>query len=103
MYVNTGIERCKTLSIAKSVDGVTLSGYPKTYSILIAFTANSNSYGVLTETEFKQLPEADYLNRLADFEDYVSAAEDYVDIDANTESGWEAYRENTSSCPIGDI
>ena len=100
-YVNTGIERCKTLRIDKKVSGVSMSGYPKDYSILSAFTASGNSYGVLTETQFQQLPNSNYLTRLADFKIYVQQAEGIASIDAITESGYEAYRTNTTSCPIG--
>jgi hypothetical protein len=101
-WINTGMERCKTLRIDKQVGGVSLSGYPKDYSILAAFSQNGNSYGVITETEFMQLSEADYTNRLADFKDYVEAAESVANVDSITESGYEAYRENTTSCPVGE-
>jgi len=99
-YVNTGYERCKTLNIEKSVDGVTLSGYPKQYSILAAFSINGFSFGVLTEQEFQELSSGDYGIRLNQFKQYVSSAEDGVDIDANTEVGYEARRENLTACPI---
>lgn len=101
-WYNTGIERCQILTINKTLSGISLSGYPKNYSILAAFTANSNSYGVITATEFQQLSETNYLNRLSDFKSYVSASEDNIDIDAVTEEGYEAYRENTIACPIGE-
>lgn len=100
-YLNTGIERCKTLRIDKKDSGVSLPGYPKDYSILNAFTANGNSYGTLTETQFQQLFLADYTSRLADFKIYVQQAEGVASIDAITELGYAAYRTNTTSCPIG--
>lgn len=100
-YVNTGIERCQTFSIDKQVSGVSLAGYPKTYDMLAAFTAGDNSYSVLTVTEFQQLTEADYLVRLLDFKTYIQTAEGIASVDAITEAGYEAYRENTTACPIG--
>ena len=100
-YVNTGMERCRTLIIDKQVGGVSVSGYPKDYDIRAAFTANSNSYPILTDTEFAQLTLLDYDQRLADFKIYVETAESIASVDAITEIGYEAYRENTTSCPIG--
>jgi hypothetical protein len=100
-YVNTGIERCQTFRINKEVSGVSMTGYPKNYDITAAFTAGGNSYAVLTEQEFQELPEADYLDRLADYKTYIQTAEDIASVDAITEEGYEAYRENTTSCPIG--
>ena len=101
-YVNTGIERCKTLTIDKQVDGVSIADYPKVYNLLAAFTVNGNSYGIITEVAFQQLSTPDYQDRLADFKDYVEAAEAIADVDAITEVGSEAYRENLTSCPIGE-
>ncbi len=95
------MQRGVTLEITKEVSNQTLPGYPKSYSVLVAFSVNGRSYGVLTETQLQQLSVTDYTNRLSDFKDYVEAAEGIVSVDAVTESGYEAYRENTTSCPIG--
>ena len=103
MWGNTGKQRCKTIQIVRSIIGENLTGYPKTYSLLSAFTVGGTSYGVITETEFKQLSVSLYNTRLAAFKMYISAAEDGLDIDAVTESGYSAYRDNTTSCPIGGV
>lgn len=100
-YVNTGIQIANQIIIDKMSGENHLPGYPKSYSILNAFTANGNSYGILTQTEFQQLPNSNYLTRLADFKIYVQQAEGIASIDAVTEVGYEAYRTNTTSCPIG--
>lgn len=101
MLVNTGIQIASQITVDKKVSGVSITGYPKNYSILSAFTAGGNSYGVLTETQFQQLPNSDYLTRLADFKIYVQQAEGIASVDAITEEGYEAYKTNTTSCPIG--
>ena len=103
MLYNTGKERCQTLTIDKQVVGVSLVGYPKTYSIRNAFTVNSNSYGLLNQAQFMELTVVEYLERLADFKLYVSQSESNVDIDEVTEVGYEAYRDNTTACPIGGL
>jgi hypothetical protein len=103
-FYNTGKERCQQLTIDKKVNGISLAGYPKTYSIRNAFTVNGHSYGHLTYLyNFAQLTVSQYLERLADFKAYVSAAEGGVDIDEITEVGYGAYKDNVTSCPIGDL
>jgi hypothetical protein len=100
-YVNTGKERCKICRFTRYVGGVPLIGFPKDFSILSAFSVNGNSYGNLTETDFQQLANSEYIDRLADFKIYIQKAEGIASVDAITESGYEAYRTNTTSCPIG--
>lgn len=100
-YVNTGLEIANRIMIDKLSGENHLPGYPKYYSILSAFTAGGNSYGVLTQTQLQQLPNSEYLARLADFKIYVQQAEGIASVDAITESGYAAYRTNTTSCPIG--
>jgi len=100
-YVNTGVERCTTFRVDKQVEWVSLSGYPKNYDILAAFTAGGNSYNVITVAEFQQLLLPDYQQRLADFKIYIETAEGITSVDGITESGYEAYRTNTTACPIG--
>lgn len=96
MYVNTGFERCQTLTINKYINETLIDGYPNVYSILNAF----GTYGVITSLEFKQLAIADYESRLSAFKQYVSSVEDSIDIDGVT-AGGDARRENLISCPIG--
>lgn len=100
-YVNTGIERCKTFRLDRQIEGVSLSGYPKDYDILSAFTAGGNSYNVVSAVEFQQLPLLDYQQRLADFKIYIETAEGIASVNSITEAGYEAYRTNTTACPIG--
>lgn len=100
--INTGIERAKTFVLDKQVSETSLTGYPRQYDLLAAFTAGENSYDTLTEQQFQELSEVDYLERLADFKIYVQTAEDIASVDAITEEGYEAYRENTTACPIGE-
>lgn len=102
LVINTGIERGETFTIDKQVGGVSLSGYPKNYDIKAAFTAGGNSYSILTSQEFQELLEADYFDRLADFKIYIQTAEGLASIDDITVAGSEAYRENLTSCPIGE-
>ena len=99
-YVNTGIERCKTLTIDKRSGGASLIGYPKSYDILLAFTVGDVSHGVITEENFQRLSESIYNERLGDFKKYVESAESIVSINDITVPGFEAYRQNLNSCPV---
>ena len=101
-WVNTGMQRRRTLTVDKKVDGVSIAGYPKEYNIQNAFSMNGNSYAILTGTELLQISVATYLARLADFKDYVEQAEFIADLDAITTEGFEPYVENTTACPIGE-
>lgn len=101
-YVNTGYERAKTLTVDKQVSSVSLSGYPKTYNILLEFTVAPTTYPLLTSDAFAQLSTEDYATRLAAFKVYVQNEEGIADLDAITDSEKPAYRENTTACPIGE-
>lgn len=100
-YVNTGYQRAATVTIDKKVNSTSISGYPKGYSLLAAFTANGNSYAVITATELAQMGTADYEARLADFKAYVESAESIADLDAITSAPAPAYQLNTTACPVG--
>jgi len=100
-YVNTGIERCKTFRIDRRVGGASLSGYPKDYDILSAFTAGGNSYSVISEVQFQQLHLLVYEWRLANFKTYIETAEGIASVDGITDSRFPASKTNTTVCPIG--
>lgn len=101
-WVNTGVERCQTFRIDKLIQAVSISGYPKDYNLLAAFTAGGNSYGALSLEDFRKLSEIDYMYRLNDFKTYIEEAEGIASIDATTEAGYEAYRTNIMACPVGE-
>jgi hypothetical protein len=100
-YVNTGIERAKTLTIDKKIGGVSLSGYPKAYSILDEFVVPPFTIAEITEVQFQQLTTEEYANRLTAFKTYIETEEGISDLDAITDEGTPAYQVNETSCPIG--
>ena len=100
-YVNTGYERAKTLTVDKQVSSVSLSGYPKAYSILDEFTVAPITYPTLTEAAFQQLSLKNYTTRLTAFKTYIESEEGISDLDAITDSGTPSSQKNTTACPIG--
>lgn len=100
-YVNTGIERAKTLTIDKKIGGVSLSGYPKVYSILDEFEVPPFVIAAITELQFQQLTVQEYTNRLTAFKTYIETEEGIADLDAITDEETPPYQENETSCPIG--
>lgn len=106
-YVNTGIQRAKTLTVNKTVSGISITGYPATYSILDEFTPPAavgqvvETYPLLNETQFQQLTSGEYAMRLNAFKSYIQWEEGISDLDAITDSGTPADQENTTACPIG--
>ena len=98
-WVNNGNYRMQNLVVTKSVDGSPASGYPKTYSILDAFTWNAVNYPLLTETQFAQLSDTDYGTRRSAFRDYIEDEETGItlpDDETNQSSGYD-----TSTCALG--
>ena len=101
-YVNTGIERAKTLTVDKQVGSISFTGYPKNYDITAAFTVGGDPYYFpLTNQQFQQLSTSDYNARLEAFKTYIESEEGIADLDAITDSGTPASQENTTACPIG--
>lgn len=101
-YVNTGYERSLTLEITKKVNGAIIPGYDrKIYDGRLEFVYNGKTWPAINNQELAQLTNLDYSHRLHDFKAWIQQRESGLIIDNCTESGHEAYRENTTSCPIG--
>lgn len=86
---NTGKERASTLTIQKTVGGV--SQYTHSYSILSAFS----SYTAITLSTLSELSVSDYTARLTALKAYVESTEVGLTVDTTA-----AYRDNLTSCPI---
>lgn len=95
--VNTGKQRSLTLAVTKTINGAPSDGSTTTYDGRLAF----GTYAAITNTQLAEIPNADYTKRLTAFKTYVQNVELGLIIDNSTEVGHEAYRTNTSACPIG--
>lgn len=93
-YTNNGYQRSLTLEVKRIVDGAVQS--TTTYNGRLAF----GSYGAITDTDLARMSYEDYKQRLDDFVAYVENQVPGLDVSAVLQSGSEARRYNTSSCPI---
>lgn len=98
-YINTGIKRSLTIEITKESDGVILLSYPKTYNGQLEFTFNSVIYYTLTDNEFANLSEGDYLIRLDAFKAFVKLLEPSIDFTTDVISGYESSIQDSITCP----
>jgi len=94
---NTGKQRSLTVTINKRIAGVLQDGYPHVYQGRNAF----GTYLAITSSQLGQMPVTDYDARLADFEAYVEGIEVGLSFDTDIVTGSEAYKLNTTACPIG--
>lgn len=93
--VNTGKQRSMTISLAKKINGVTIETV--THDGRLAF----GSLPAITNTELAQMSYDNFTSRLEAFKSYVENIENGLIIDECTVAGEEAYRTNTTACPIG--
>lgn len=96
----TGKQRSLTVTIDKTIAGVQVDGYPHTYQGRNTFTVGGTTYPAIDATQMALLPIEVYEARLEDFESYVESLEVGLDMSADVVSGSEAYRVNTTACPI---
>lgn len=68
------------MTINKIIAGEQVSGYPKIYYGIQAFTYNSVSYAVITSTQLATLSVTAYEERLEAFQSYVESQELGLDI-----------------------
>ena len=102
-YTNNGSYRYRYFSVTKTIDGSTVSGYPKTYDIVDNpdFLYQGSQ---VTETELARFPEGDelttgtYLNMLAAFKTYVEGEEAGLDVDNDQTN--QPYGTNATWCVI---
>ena len=99
----TGKQRSLTLQLTKTIGGQIQDGYPKTYQGRNQFLWGENYYESITANEMALLSLTDFNSRLADFKSYVESLEVGLDVDANLTAGTEAYKTNTTTCPIGNL
>jgi len=80
--IHNGNARRKFLTITKKdSNGQMLTGYPKTYSIVEAFTHPSGDEPALTNEAFANLTDAAYVSRLNKFVDKVGHANVGIEVD----------------------
>lgn len=104
-YIQTGEGRRTDLQINKTdADGNVVSGFPKRYSILPAFTdpVSSIAYGALTTTMYARLTNTAFNARLAAFENYVKSLNAGIENDiASLSAG--CYAAQSALCVINVI
>lgn len=93
---NTGKQRSLNVTINKTIAGVQQDGYPHAYNGKLAF----GSYAAIDNLRMATMPIVDYEARLADFKTYVEGLELGLDFAKDTVAGSEAYKINTTACPI---
>lgn len=80
--IHNGNARNKFLSISKTdSEGVMLSGYPKVYSIVEAFSHPAGNEPALTNVELATLPDATYVQRLNKFVELVEQNHPGIELD----------------------
>lgn len=107
-YIYNGEKRRTTLQVTRQTNGVTDTGYPKTYDIRNAFTGNGNTYGALGvngdgKEEVALLSDAAFQQRETDFYDYVGqqTALGGAVMDPLTDLTNEAQVTDEATCPSG--
>lgn len=94
-YVNTGNKRSLSFPITKTVGGVTVVGYPKTYDGQQSW--GDANYPALTDIEARQLTDSQYSARKAAFLAYVEAQES--GFDSGTDFANTSEVTDETSCP----
>lgn len=98
-YVNTGTKRSLTVMIIKEVNGVLVTGYPKTYNGQQQFVWNGVTYPFLNSQAFQLLSNADYELRLSAFKSYVASLEPGINFNTDTVAGYEPVITDLNDCP----
>lgn len=88
---NNGYQRAIYLVVDKKVGGVSMSGYPKRYSVLETF----GNYIAITSYELSTMTLANYNKRMSAFKQYIESIETGITIDIST-----CRKINTGACPI---
>lgn len=99
----TGNQRSLSLQITKTIGSQIQDGYPKTYQGRSQFIWNDNFYESITANEMALISLDDFNARLADFKSYVESLEVGLSVDDSLTVGNEAYKTNTTTCPIGNL
>lgn len=110
-YVYNGNTRAKTVVVDfKDSEGVSVTGYPKTYNITDAFTdpgaplgqpGTAVAIGAITNVQLARLTKTQYMNRLNAFYNMLESANPQLDRSVNVVPGFEPTG-TSSSCPIGE-
>jgi hypothetical protein len=104
-YTQTGEGRKTILQVNKTdSDGNLVAGFPKTYSILSAFTdpVTTISYDLITTTEYARLTSTAFNARLAAFVNYVKADNPGIETDIYSLSSG-CYQSESPSCVINVV
>lgn len=90
--INTGMQRATSVVVNKTMGGVSLDGYPKTFQLGGAFGV----YPAMTQTDIARLTVELYKQRLNAFVAYVVSVEPGITLNAD-----DAYKRNLTACPLG--
>lgn len=72
----TGKKRAVTLVINKTIAGVQAEGYPRTYSVLNAFSViDQFNYDAISEQNYAELDVTSFNKRISDFIQFVELQE----------------------------
>jgi len=98
----TGMERSLTVIIEKKIAGVIQPGYPVTYSGRNAFTVDGfvDAFPAIDIPTMASMPVLDYNERLEAFKLWVERKELGLNFAVHVIDGFEAYKENLTSCSI---
>lgn len=97
---NTGKQRSLTVVITKTIAGVLVEGYPRTYYGRDAFSFNGVNYLAILPELLATMPVATYEARLTAFQGYVESLELGLNLATDIVEGDEPYRNNITACPI---
>lgn len=107
-YVLSGYKRSLSVSVTKTINGVTQTGYPKTYPTVTDvangyFTYNSVNYSIppngITEDAFAQLTDVEFQELLNAFKLYVMSLESGLNFSTDATNSDTVQDEDT--CPAG--
>lgn len=88
---NNGYQRAASLVVDKKVGGVSMSGYPRTYSVLETF----GNYITITSKQLAEMSLPDYNRRMTAFKQYIESIETGITVDISN-----CRKVNTGVCPI---
>ena len=95
-YVNTGTKRSLTFTVNKTVGGVAVIGYPKTYDGRLSW--GDPLYPAISDTTARQLTDSQFTARLNAFHLYVESEEPGFDSGTDFTNASEVTDETT--CPL---
>jgi hypothetical protein len=93
---NTGGASATSVTIDKKAGGASLSGYPKTYSLLPAFPG----YAAITAATWSMYTAVQRSTRRAAFISYINGLESIIAANIQTN---QPTKTDVATCPVGQI